>query len=158
MQGNQKNGNLKKARKGGIRAAICDFEVAAIRFSGVRQTAAKGIIKWDVYKRKQTRANADKRRFHSPWSLGIIERGVPQAYVCARASSATLCSVHVLRVFLFISRRESDTYQNVLGYIFDTYPNPYPPYDYSNEMGPKKRTNADKREQTQNRRITTPFT
>ena len=30
------------------------------------------------------------------------ERGVPQAYVRARASSATLCSVHVLRVFLCI--------------------------------------------------------
>ena len=34
--------------------------------------------------------------------LGIIERGVPQAYVRARASSATLCSVHVFRVFLCI--------------------------------------------------------
>ena len=34
--------------------------------------------------------------------IGIIERGVPQAYVRARASSATLCSVHVLRVFLCI--------------------------------------------------------
>ena len=32
-------------------------------------------------------------------SMGIIERGVPQAYVCARASSATVCSVHGLRVF-----------------------------------------------------------
>ena len=71
--------------------------------------------------------------------VGIIERGVPQAYVRARASSATLCSVHVLRVFLcifLISKRESDTYQNGLGCISDTYPNPYPlsrypPYDYS---------------------------
>ena len=35
--------------------------------------------------------------------IGIIERGVPQAYVRARASSAMLCSVHVLRVFLCIS-------------------------------------------------------
>ena len=31
---------------------------------------------------------------------GIIERGVPQAYVRARASSATPRSVHVLRVSL----------------------------------------------------------
>ena len=34
--------------------------------------------------------------------FGIIERGVPQAYVRARASSETLCSVRVLRVFLCI--------------------------------------------------------
>ena len=47
--------------------------------------------------------------------FGIIERGKPQAYVRARASSATLCSVHVLGVFLCISisKRESDTYQHV---------------------------------------------
>ena len=32
--------------------------------------------------------------------VGITERGVPQAYVCARASSVTLCLVHVSRVFL----------------------------------------------------------
>ena len=65
---------------------------------------------------------------HTWQNFGIIERGVPQAYVRARASSAALCSVHVLRVFsLFsISNRESDTYQNGLGYISDTYPNPYP--------------------------------
>ena len=31
-----------------------------------------------------------------------IERGVPRAYVRARASSATLCSVHVLWVFLCV--------------------------------------------------------
>ena len=46
----------------------------------------------------------------SGWS--VTERGVPQAYVRARASSATLCSVHVLRVFLcifYFSKRESDT-------------------------------------------------
>ena len=34
--------------------------------------------------------------------FGIVEREVPQAYVRARASSATLCLVHVLRVFLCI--------------------------------------------------------
>ena len=34
--------------------------------------------------------------------FGIIERGVPQAHVRSRVSSATLCSVHVLRVFLCI--------------------------------------------------------
>ena len=39
---------------------------------------------------------------HFILSLGIIERGVPHACVCACASSATLCSVHVLRVFLCI--------------------------------------------------------
>ena len=36
------------------------------------------------------------------WALGIIERGVPQAYVRARASSETMRSVHVSRVFLCI--------------------------------------------------------
>ena len=35
-------------------------------------------------------------------AFGIIERGVPQAYVRARASSETLRSVHVLRVLLCI--------------------------------------------------------
>ena len=62
--------------------------------------------------------------------IGIIERGVPQAYVRARASSATLCSVRVSGVFfciLFILKRESEMYQNGLGYISDTYPNRYPP-------------------------------
>ena len=52
--------------------------------------------------------------------IGTIERGVPQAYLRAHVSSATLCAVHVLRVFLcifFKSKRESDTYQNRLGYI-----------------------------------------
>ena len=79
----------------------------------------------------------------TPGLLRIIESGVPQAYVHARASSETLCSVHVLRVFLcifYISKRESDTYQKIqngLGYTSDTYPNPVPPcdgtppYDYS---------------------------
>ena len=59
---------------------------------------------------------------------GIIEKGVPQAYG-VRVSSTALCSVHLLRVFLciFYIKKESDTYQNGLGYIFDTYPNPYPP-------------------------------
>ena len=57
-------------------------------------------------------------------------KGVPQAYVRACASSATLCCTS-------LSKRASDTYQNGLGYITDTYPNPYPPvmvppYDYSN--------------------------
>ena len=68
--------------------------------------------------------------FFSPYQwIGIIERGVPQAYVRARASSETLRSVHVSRVFLCISisKWEIDTYQNGLGYISDTYPNPYPP-------------------------------
>ena len=62
-------------------------------------------------------------------TLGKIEKGVPQAYLHARASSATLCSVQVLSVFLCIFgiKQESDTYQNGLGYISDTYPNPYPP-------------------------------
>ena len=34
--------------------------------------------------------------------IGIIEREVPQAYLRTRASSATLCSVRVSRVFLCI--------------------------------------------------------
>ena len=45
--------------------------------------------------------------------------GVPQAYIRARASSATLCAVHVFRVFLCLCyiKRESDTHQMGL----DTY-------------------------------------
>ena len=59
---------------------------------------------------------------------GKIERGVPQAYVRARASSETLRSVHVSRVFsvFSISKWEIDTYQNGLGDKSDKYPNPYP--------------------------------
>ena len=38
--------------------------------------------------------------------FGIIERGVPQAYVRARASSATLCSVRVLRAFLSLLKNK----------------------------------------------------
>ena len=70
-----------------------------------------------------------KPPFVTPPFVGIIERGVLQAYVRARASSTTLCSVYVLRSFYVfsISKRESDTYQNGLGYMSDTYPNPYPP-------------------------------
>ena len=51
--------------------------------------------------------------------LGIVERGVPQAYVRARASSATMFSVHILGVFsvFSVSKRDSETYQNGL----DTY-------------------------------------
>ena len=41
-------------------------------------------------------------RFLKTAPIGIIERGVPKAYVRARASSATLCSVHILRLFLCI--------------------------------------------------------
>ena len=61
--------------------------------------------------------------------VGIIKRGVPQACIRARASSETLRSVHVLRVFLciFYIKWEFDTYQNGLGHMSDTYPNPYPP-------------------------------
>ena len=45
----------------------------------------------------------------------IIERGVPQAYVRARASSATLCSVHVLRVFLCIDQKPCPSFPCFLG-------------------------------------------
>ena len=66
--------------------------------------------------------------------VGIIERGVPQAFVRARAPSATLGSVHLLRVFLcifYISKRESNTYQNGLGIQTRTPLSWYPAYDYS---------------------------
>ena len=49
------------------------------------------------------------------------QKGAPQAYIRARASSATLCSVHSS-----IAKRESDMYQNRLRYISDTHPNPHP--------------------------------
>ena len=82
--------------------------------------------------------------------LGIIERGVPQAYVRARASSAALCLVHVLRVFLCnfdIKRRI--WYVSKRAWIHIWYvskPVPpfwrYPPYDYSNLIA-CKRTNCN---------------
>ena len=72
--------------------------------------------------------------------FGIIERGVPQAYVRAHASSATLCSVHVLRVFLCIFYiKRGNLIRMKMG--LDTYLiriqtrtplSRYPPYDYSN--------------------------
>ena len=47
-----------------------------------------------------------------------------------------------LPLYFLLSKGESDTYQNGLGYISDTYPNPYPPplsryppYDYSPHTG-----------------------
>ena len=44
-----------------------------------------------------------------------------QAQCCVRGAFPGSFSV------FSISKRESDTYQNGLGYISDTYPNPYPP-------------------------------
>ena len=84
--------------------------------------------------------------YHRP-NIGIIERGVPQAYVRARASSATLCSVHVLRVSLslciFDIKRESDMYQmgsyTYLIRIQTRTPlSRYPPYDYSKNIAAQK--------------------
>ena len=72
--------------------------------------------------------------------VGIIERGVSQAYVRARASSATLCSVHVVRVFLCISNQKGNLICIKTG--LDTHliriqtrtpMSRYPPYDYSNK-------------------------
>ena len=61
--------------------------------------------------------------------LREVDFGVPQACVRARASSATLCSVHVLRVFLcmFYIKKGIWYVSNGLGYMSATYPNPYPP-------------------------------
>ena len=62
--------------------------------------------------------------------IGIIKRGVPQAYVRACASSETLRSVHVLRVFLriFYSFKKGIWYVSKRAWIQIWYvPNPYPP-------------------------------
>ena len=64
-------------------------------------------------------------------NLGIFERGY-RKLTFTRASSATLWSVHAkgsFSVFLY-QKGNSDTYQNGLGYISDTYPNPYPLITY----------------------------
>ena len=59
-------------------------------------------------------------------SVGIIERGTPQTYVHARASSATLCSVHAS--VLSVSKKGNMTrIKRAWIHISDTYPNPYPP-------------------------------
>ena len=81
-------------------------------------------------------------------NIGIIERGVPQAYVRARASSATLCSVHVLRVFLYIFyikqgnliriKTGLDTY--LIRIQTRTPLSRYPPYDYSGKSTYNKAT------------------
>ena len=62
------------------------------------------------------------------WIFGIIATGLPQRggqpkYVRGRASGATVCSGHVLRVFpyLTIETRLCDTCPNQFGYISDTY-------------------------------------
>ena len=49
--------------------------------------------------RKSGTKNDMKRpqNMFQPSNIGIIERGVPQAYVRARASSATLCSVQAFK-------------------------------------------------------------
>ena len=73
--------------------------------------------------------------------FGILERGVPQAYVRARASSATLCSVHVLRVFLCIFYiKQGIWYASKRAWMHIWYvskPVPpchgTPPYDYSKD-------------------------
>ena len=44
----------------------------------------------------------DRKVLHYSILRGVIERGLPQASVRACASTATLCSEHVLRVFLCI--------------------------------------------------------
>ena len=79
----------------------------------------------------------DKVFFNNNFS-GMIERVVPQAYFCARASSATPRSVHVLGLFLCISisRRESHRYQagldtSLIRIQTRTPLSPSPPYDYS---------------------------
>ena len=51
--------------------------------------------------------------------VGVIERGVPQAYVRARAPSATLCSVGGLRVFLCIFYQKGNLIRIKTG--LDTY-------------------------------------
>ena len=60
---------------------------------------------------------------------------MPKAYVRARASSVSLCfSARFKGLSLslhFYIKKESDTYQNGLGYMSDTYPNPYPPVTLS---------------------------
>ena len=89
------------------------------------------------------RGFGDSRRlavFHVWWMVfRLIDRGAPQAYVRARASSATLCSVLLLKVFLCIFQYQKgnlirietglDTY--LIRIQTRTSLSRYPPYDYS---------------------------
>ena len=60
---------------------------------------------------------------------GIIKRGVPQAYVRARVKRNAVFGARFkgLALYFLYIKMESDTYQNGLGYMSDTHPNPYPP-------------------------------
>ena len=71
---------------------LTQFTSKVLRGGGIRQNAWVGDEEWHMsFAETFTR-----------YRVGIIERGVPQAYIRARASSAMLSSVHVLRVFLCI--------------------------------------------------------
>ena len=64
-------------------------------------------------------------KLHYP-PIGIIERGVPQAYLRTRASSATLCLVRVLRVFPYIYFIKKGIWYVSQRAWIHIYPNPYP--------------------------------
>ena len=90
----------------------------------------------DSYFKRFKMCKCNRKLISSKTRNARKREGVPQAYVRARASSATLCSVHVLRVFLciFYIKRESDMYQNELDiyiyiyiFILDAYPNQVSP-------------------------------
>ena len=64
-------------------------------------------------------------------TFGVIERGVPQASVRARAcrkrNDVFGARFKGLSLCFLYKERKSNTYQHGLGYISDTYPHPYPP-------------------------------
>ena len=49
------------------------------------------------------------------------------SHACVKRNAVFGARFKCLPLYFSASRRESDTYQNGLGHISDTYPNPYPP-------------------------------
>ena len=76
--------------------------------------------------------------------LGIIERGGTaslRSRTCVKRNAVFGARFEGLSLCSLYQKRESDTYQNRLGYISDTYLRPYlpvtvPPYDYSKSRTP----------------------
>ena len=65
--------------------------------------------------------------------LGIIERGGTaslRSRTCVKRNAVFGARFKGLSLH-FLYKRQSDTYQDGLGYISDTYPNPYPPVTVS---------------------------
>ena len=89
--------SLEHSRESAFEALVLQFLPRPERQSNKVKCLALGPFLWLIYCSKSGAAPGAEALI-----VGIIERGVPQAYIRARASSETLRSVHVSRVFLCI--------------------------------------------------------